>query len=376
MMTLTLKGYKKILSQVQKTIRKTEQNIVQNVNRQKVEMCWELGKIIDKHLLKNDRADYGKKFFQELSKDTSIVDRTLYQMRSFYKAYPALPKETTTLNWSHYRNLASVKNDETRKYLEDLTATENLGAKELQKKISKSKPHSKKNSATGKLNFERGKLFTYALTKNGEVDLGFNVFFLPPSSLSRTLSSLNHPLPSSLDRRSEDLRSSASRDPRRSASRMTAGGKTAGGDSRVTIGSKNGEHTYLAELERVVDGDTVHVKLDLGFGIKHREILRLAKINAAEADTAAGKRATAALKEILKDAPFLIVKTNKTDIYGRYVADVFFGKKNETGSPYLGGSSRRVSATKGVQNLNPQKVADNGIYLNQLLLDRGLVELF
>ncbi len=46
-MTLTLNGYKKTLSQVQKTIRETEQNIAQNVNRQKVEMCWKLGKIID-----------------------------------------------------------------------------------------------------------------------------------------------------------------------------------------------------------------------------------------------------------------------------------------------------------------------------------------
>ncbi len=108
-------------------------------------------------------------------------------------------------------------------------------------------------------------------------------------------------------------------------------------------------------MDRVVDGDTIHVTLDLGFKIRHTEILRLAKINAAEAGTAAGKRVTAALVEILKDAPFLIVKTNKTDIYGRYVADVFFGEKNET---------------------DLQKVADSGLYLNQLLLDQKLVELF
>jgi len=44
-------------------------------------------------------------------------------------------------------------------------------------------------------------------------------------------------------------------------------------------------------------------------------------------------------------------RTNQTDIYGRYVADVFFDKE--------------IS--------DSQLVAENGIYLNQLLLDRGLV---
>lgn len=315
-MTIVLNGYKKILSQVQKTIRETEKNIVQNVNRQKVEMCWKLGKIIDEHLLKHNRAQgnktYGKKFFQELSADIAISERTLYQMRSFYKTYPTLPKNNVALSWSHYRNLVSVKNDETRKYLEDLTVRKNLDTKELQSKIAKSKPRvkstakSSKNSSNNKLKCERGKLFTYTLTKAGEADLGFNVFLENPS-----------------------------------ASRMTA--------------TKKNDYIYKSELERVVDGDTIHVKLDLGFGIKHSEILRLAKINATESSTAAGTKATDALKKILKDVPFLIIKTNKTDIYGRYIADVFFADKKET---------------------DPQKVADSGIYLNQLMLDRGLVELY
>ena len=65
------------------------------------------------------------------------------------------------------------------------------------------------------------------------------------------------------------------------------------------------------------------------------------------------RKSAKTLKKILKDAPFLIVKTNKTDIYGRYIADVFFSDKNET---------------------DVQKVADEGVYLNQALLDAGVVE--
>ena len=335
-MTLTLNSYQKILSQVQKTIRETEQNIVQNVNRQKVEMCWKLGKIIDEHLLKNDRADYGKKFFQDLSTDIAIAEKTLYQMRSFYKTYPTLPQDNAALSWSHYRNLISVKNDETRKYLEDLTVTKNLDTKELQSKISKSKPRAKstakspKNSSNKKLKFERGKLFTYKLKKFSDspssfVDCGFSVF--------------------------TEIKTSFKTD----GEIVTSVKKSGGFGLRKFSGNAQRLHTYKATLERVVDGDTIHITLDLGFKIRHSEILRLAKINAAESSTAAGAKATATLRQILKDVPFLIVKTNKTDIYGRYIADVFFADKNET---------------------DPQKVANSGIYLNQLLLDRRLVELY
>lgn len=307
-------SYQKILAKVQNEIAKTEKIIVQTVNRQKVEMCWEIGKVIEQHLLENDRAEYGKKFFTKLAKDTKISQTTLYQMRSFFKAYPELPKDETGLNWSHYRNLSSIKNIEQRKQLEDLTKTQQLDGEELRRKISKSRPQTKQLPT--KLRVTRGQVFTYTLNEDGEADLGFNVFL--ESALCSVLSAEK-------------------------------------GVRKMQKAAKN-SFTYVAEIERVVDGDTLHVKLDLGFGVKHHEILRLAKINAAESETSEGKKATAGLKKILKDVKFLIVKTNKTDIYGRYVADVFF---DET----------------GVEQ-NPQKVAAEGKYLNQLLLDLGLVEIF
>lgn len=329
-MKIALNGYKKFLTQVQELIQKTEQNIVQTVNRQKVEMCWQIGKIIDQHLLKNDRAEYGKNFFTQLAQDTAISEKTLYQMRSFYKAYPKLPKDENGLNWSHYRSLASVKDQEKRKYLEDLTATNNLDSNQLAREITKSKPRVVKKSAAKKLKFERGKLFTYKIRKFSDtsaafVDCGFNVF--------------------------NEIKSTVSGD---GIFEVTKKGEKFG--LKKSAANFHQLHTYKAFLEKVIDGDTLHVVLDLGFEIRHREILRLAKISAAEAGTVEGENSTAALKKILKDVPFLIVKTNKTDIYGRYIADIFFDEKGK--------------------EKDPQKVADSGIYLNQLLLDRGLVEVF
>jgi endonuclease YncB( thermonuclease family) len=243
----------------------------------------------------------------------------------FYKTYPKLPSEEKSLSWSHYRNLIAVKDAETRAQLEGLVIEKNLSTDKLQRAIAGTKKVKQKNSPEKiikKLRVTRGKLFTYTTTKEGEIDLGFNILLEKNYATSRQSKS--------------DSSSDSSSDFSRA----------------LTLNQPKSSYTYKAELERVVDGDTIHVKLDLGFGIKHREILRLAKINAAEAETKEGRKATTALKKILKDVPFLIVKTNKTDIYGRYIADVFFGKGS------------------------PKKVAENGEYLNQLLLDRGLVEVY
>ncbi|MBU6141227.1 MAG: thermonuclease family protein [Proteobacteria bacterium] len=329
-MQITLQNYKKLLTKIQKTIFQTKQNIVRNVNREKVVMSWEIGKEIELHLKENNRAGYGKKLFSQLVTDVGIEQATLYKMHSFYKTYPKLPDEKKALSWSHYRNLIAVKDAETRAQLENLVVQKNLGTNKLQQEISATKKVKKKittaKTLPTKLRVTRGKLFTYSLTKDGEVDLGFNIFLEKTSATFRQA------------QRDSDVALSL-REARRNS-------------RAVMLSLSKHQFTYVAKLERVVDGDTIHVKLDLGFGIKHHEILRLAKINAPEAETKEGKRATVALKKILKDVDFLIVKTNKTDIYGRYIADVFFGEGTA------------------------EKVAESGEYLNQTLLDRGLVEVY
>ena len=329
-MEISLKKYTKLLQKIQKIIKKTEQNIVTNVNREKVVMSWQIGKLVDTHLLENNHTDYSKELMKELEKDTAISQRALYQMRRFYQAYPTLPKAENNLNWSHYRNLSSLSNQETRKRLEDLTISGDLGSNKLQSKISKIKAKAKTRRATNsakkitKLSVKRGQLFTYKIVVSPHsgktlIDCGFNIF----TEIKTTLTADGAVIKSVKKGKYFSLKKSTAQSQQL--------------------------HTYKAYLDKVVDGDTLHVTLDLGFKIEHKEILRLAKINSAEIDGTDGKKSSAALQEILKDVKFLIIKTNKTDIYGRYVADVFFGDGDE------------------------KKVAAEGVYLNQLLLDRGLV---
>tara|TARA_R110002020_G_scaffold140310_3_gene311690 strand:+ start:3055 stop:3441 length:387 start_codon:yes stop_codon:yes gene_type:complete len=82
---------------------------------------------------------------------------------------------------------------------------------------------------------------------------------------------------------------------------------------------------YHAELERVVDGDTIDVTLDLGFNVKlHKQRCRLAGIDTPEsrtrdlAEKALGKKASARLKELCSQK--LKIKSLGKGKYGRILA--------------------------------------------------------
>jgi len=93
-------------------------------------------------------------------------------------------------------------------------------------------------------------------------------------------------------------------------------------------------YEYRAKLDRVVDGDTVDVIIDLGFGItlgsdKLPKRVRLYGINTPEtrtrdlAEKALGLAAKARVEELLADGQ-LIVRTQKdnTGKYGRLLGEI------------------------------------------------------
>ena len=82
---------------------------------------------------------------------------------------------------------------------------------------------------------------------------------------------------------------------------------------------------YRATLERVVDGDTIDVTLDLGFDVKlHKQRCRLSGIDTPEsrtrdlAEKKLGLEAKERLKELCKEK--LIIKSLGKGKYGRILA--------------------------------------------------------
>lgn len=82
-------------------------------------------------------------------------------------------------------------------------------------------------------------------------------------------------------------------------------------------------YEYQARLILVVDADTVRLDLDLGFYMtRFDQPYRLLRINAPETNTAAGKASKAALEGFFKDK-ILLAHTQKSDSFGRFLAEVY-----------------------------------------------------
>jgi len=90
-------------------------------------------------------------------------------------------------------------------------------------------------------------------------------------------------------------------------------------------------YEYACKVERVVDGDTVDVVLDLGFDILYKCRVRLFGIDTPESRTrnkdekARGKMAGAFLKEAIDNGNKVVIQTKLKDSrgkFGRVLGDV------------------------------------------------------
>lgn len=90
-------------------------------------------------------------------------------------------------------------------------------------------------------------------------------------------------------------------------------------------------YTYEAKCVRVVDGDTVDLDLDLGFGVHKIDRFRIAGINTPEtygvkkesAEYAAGMKAKNRLEQLIMGKDLVVVTNkDKKGKYGRYIADI------------------------------------------------------
>ena len=93
-------------------------------------------------------------------------------------------------------------------------------------------------------------------------------------------------------------------------------------------------YVYRAKLERVIDGDTLEVVIDLGFNILRKIKIRLKDIDtpeifrpSCEKEKQHGEKAKAFVEDFLTNTAYageLIVKTVKdSGIYSRYSAVVY-----------------------------------------------------
>lgn len=116
-------------------------------------------------------------------------------------------------------------------------------------------------------------------------------------------------------------------------------------------------YLYKAKIIDVVDGDTLILHIDLGFEVIKKQRVRLTQINAPEIKTAAGKKSHQYLRDLCASIEEVAIKTNKVDIYGRYLVDVFYLK-----------TAAKKGTTQG-------DIFSHGVYLNEKIVEDGMAKI-
>jgi micrococcal nuclease len=81
-------------------------------------------------------------------------------------------------------------------------------------------------------------------------------------------------------------------------------------------------YTYYTKIDKVVDGDTVDVSIDLGFDVWHKQRIRLNGIDAPEKNTPLGKVLKTYMISLL-EGKTVKLEVTKPDKYGRYLGKIY-----------------------------------------------------
>ncbi len=300
---------------------------------------WNIGRRISESFLDQEfRSSYGTSLYRKLETRLNFKERVLQHMVQFYRSYPDQPPQTE-LTWTHYRYLLNIPDEEQRRRAERDMIRLKITSGVVKNFISirKSSGIRRVRFNGGQLTLRRGVPYLYTIRRGSDIhgepfssrlDLGFRM---------------------SIDSEQAGYIQFVK-------ARLVRSHKTLVGYRLETYHGRNEElYTYGARIDRIVDGDTLVARVDLGFGLVTHQRLRLRGINAPENSSRPGQRAKVFLQEALERAEKIVVKTHHTPgKYGRYLADLFI----------LPGCDDLV------------RIAAEGEHLNQSLLDEGLAEVY
>lgn len=290
-------SYTALVSAIREVRRQTEARIEAAVRQEKVREAWETGKLIHEHILLNqDRAEYGKQVIEKLAKDLGASQTELSYMLQFARAYSNYP-HADNLSWSDYRDLLALNDKDEFQSIVHKASAENWSRDRIRAEVRK-----RKNGETlTQSSLEEpapGEPGVYRITKNNAdetfIDLGFSSYLKLSEVSDQTLKK----------------------------------GQIVKWEEGEFIPLLDGEdmlYTYQANVLDVLDGDTLRVEIDLGFGFTVVQKLRLRGLDAPELISEEGKRAKEYLEEILTDT--ILIRTSKSDKYDRYLADIWAGEQ-------------------------------------------------
>ncbi len=291
----SVQTYEELLHAIRETRAASEARIEAAVEEEKVREAWETGKLINQHILLNEkRAQYGKRVLQRLSLDLVMSETELGYILQFARTYPISPP-AEKLSWAHYRELLSINNPKERQEVTKQAVREGWNREQVRDEVRRLQGRNQESLMLPEIT--PGTPYTYSIIRLKDrlkIDLGFGIYLDLPEKDAKKF------------KEGDIVRVDPS------------------SEALVSVIARPPLFTYNATVTQVVDGDTFHALINLGFGITVAQRVRLRRIDAPEILTADGKEAKAVLEKILsRDQGRILMKSVDIDQHGRPIADVW-----------------------------------------------------
>ncbi len=237
-------NYSKLIKDLKDIIAQGAANIERVYKAQVIKTNWEVGRYLTETLpLDQSPSANNKKMIGRLAKEFGRTDNYFYELIKFYRIYPELPSNAG-LSWSHYAVLLKIDDPQARQKYQILAVEKNISAKLLYGQIANDKVQDKDTRAqpAEPLQDIRGRLYHYqvAAPKDAEsntgtatLDLGFKIFRDIPLSKKSKLHA-GHMVRVTRSDESKEIFC-----------------------AKIANAHKAYLYTYVAIVERVVDGDSV-----------------------------------------------------------------------------------------------------------------------
>ncbi|MCH9740429.1 MAG: PDDEXK nuclease domain-containing protein [Epsilonproteobacteria bacterium] len=142
---MQLKKNQNYIEDIKKLIENAKEKVVHTVDNQRVRLYWNIGqRVFEEEQEGKDRAEYGKQIIKNLSKEieplygSGYSYRQLYLFLQFYKVFPIVNAVRSQLNWSQYKLLIRIKDEDKREFYIAESIKNHWNGRELERQINSS----------------------------------------------------------------------------------------------------------------------------------------------------------------------------------------------------------------------------------------------
>jgi len=132
-----------LIADIQGIIAQARERAVRSVDAERVLMYWQIGKVIfEEEQRGEDRAAYGSFLIKGLAEElqpqfgSGFSVRQLERYRQFYRIFPIASALRTQLNWTQYKVLISIENEDKRAFYIAESVKNNWSARQLERQVN------------------------------------------------------------------------------------------------------------------------------------------------------------------------------------------------------------------------------------------------